>query len=65
MNPKLRFNGVKVFSATMHRNDLSDVVTGWIKAHPQYEIVDLIVTQSSDHSFHCLAFTVFYWEKLG
>ena len=62
MTTKLRFNGVKVFSATLQRGDLSDTVTAWIKAHPQFEIVDIVVTQSSDANFHCLAMSVFYWE---
>jgi len=62
MNSKNRFNGVKIFSATMQRNDLSDAVTAWIKAHPQFEVVDIVVSQSSDCNFHCLSFCIFYWE---
>ena len=59
-----RFNGVKVFSATMapDRDHLGEKVTAWLKAHPNREIVDTIVTQSSDEAFHCLAITIFYWE---
>ena len=59
------FNGVKVFSATMlqDRERLSDKITGWITAHPRYRIVDVIVTQSSDCSFHCLAITIFYFDE--
>lgn len=57
-----KFEGVKVFSATMRdqRADLGDVITKWIADHPQYEIVDKVVTQSSDEAFHCLAITFFY-----
>lgn len=60
------FNGVKVFSATMvaQRGALGGVVTDWIQANPQLEIVDLVVTQSSDASFHCIAISVFYREEL-
>lgn len=57
-----RFNGVKVFSATMaqERENLGEKVTAWIREHSTYQIVDTIVTQSSDEAFHCLAITVFY-----
>ncbi|HLU66265.1 MAG TPA: hypothetical protein VKZ63_08305 [Kofleriaceae bacterium] len=60
------FNGVKVFSATMvaERERLGEKVTEWINAHPQIEVRDMVVTQSSDEAFHCLAITVFYWEPL-
>lgn len=60
-----KFNGVKVFSATMaqERENLGEKVTNWIREHSQCQIVDTIVTQSSDEAFHCLAITVFYWEE--
>jgi hypothetical protein len=59
-----RFNGVKVFSATMaqERDQLGEKVTHWLEAHKNLKIVDKIVTQSSDEAFHCLAITLFYWE---
>ena len=59
-----RFNGVKVFSATMvnERERLGEKVTEWLNAHPHCEVRDMVVTQSSDEAFHCLAITVFYWE---
>ncbi len=59
-----QFNGVKVFSATMaqDRDQLGEKVSAWIAEHPQYQIVDRVVTQSSDEAFHCLAITLFYWE---
>ena len=58
------FNGVKVFSATMaqDRDQLGEKITQWLATHPGVEIVDKIVTQSSDEAFHCLAITIFYWE---
>jgi hypothetical protein len=58
------FNSVKVFSATMmqDREHLGDVVTAWIQAHPAVEVTEIIVTQSSDEAFHCLAMTVFYYD---
>jgi len=60
------FNGVKVFSATMapDRDNLGDKITSWLRDHPNCEVVDTIVTQSSDEAFHCLAITIFFWEKL-
>jgi hypothetical protein len=58
------FNGVRVFSATMaqDRNQLGEKVTQWLATHPTVEVVDKLVTQSSDESFHCLAITLFYNE---
>ena len=35
----------------------------WIQTHPRRQIVQTMVTQSSDSAFHCLAITVFYSEK--
>lgn len=57
-----KFNGVKVFSATManDRAKLGDVITEWIRRNPAVEIVDRVVSQSSDSEFHCLAITLFY-----
>jgi hypothetical protein len=65
--PSLRFNGVKVFSATMaqERELLGDRITEWLRTRPNIQVVDTIVTQSSDEAFHCLAITVFFWEELG
>jgi hypothetical protein len=65
--PSARFNGVKVFSATMaqERANLGERITEWLRARPEVEVGDTIVTQSSDAAFHCLAFTIFYWEDLS
>ena len=61
-----QFNGVKVFSATMvaDRDQLGEKVTQWMATHPQCKPTDIIVTQSSDEAFHCLAITLFYWEDV-
>jgi len=58
------FNGVKVFSATMFadRDQLGEKVTRWIAEHPRLKLTEMVVTQSSDASFHCIAITVFYLE---
>ena len=54
--------GLKVFSATKARDreQLGEVITSWIQTHPEYELVDKVVRQSSDAEFHCLTITVFY-----
>jgi hypothetical protein len=56
------FDGVKVFSATKarEREELGETITKWVQEHPNYRIVDRIVTQSSDNEFHCLTITIFY-----
>jgi len=61
----VKFNGVKVFSATMvaDRDQLGEKVTAWMHANQQYKVTDIVVTQSSDEAFHCIAMTVFYWEE--
>ena len=66
MTEMKKFNGVKVFSATMaqEREQLGEKVTSWIRKHPQCEIVDTVVTQSSDEAFHCIAITVFFNEPV-
>jgi hypothetical protein len=60
--PANPFDGVRTFSATMARDRemLGDKITDWIKDHPHEEIVDVVVTQSSDEAFHCLAITLFF-----
>jgi hypothetical protein len=57
-----QFNGVKVFAATLARDreSLGERVAAWIAANPRSKIVDIVVTQSSDAEFHCVAITVFY-----
>ena len=64
MSDKNRFNGVKVFSATMaqERDQLGEKVTAWLAERPEIRVVDTIVTQSSDEAFHCLAITLFYQD---
>jgi hypothetical protein len=59
------FSGAKVFSATVARDraQLGDRITAWLGDHPEHEIVDTVVTQSSDCAFHCLAITVFWRSK--
>ena len=55
-------SGVKVFSATKarERGRLGEEITSWLKENNSVEIIDKIVTQSSDSEFHCLTITLFY-----
>lgn len=61
-----RIHGLKVFSATKanDREVLGERVTKWIADNPNLEVVDVVITQSSDSEFHCLAITTFYVDKL-
>jgi hypothetical protein len=59
------FTGVKVFSATKakEREELGENVTRWMKSNADLDIVDRVVTQSSDNEFHCLTVILFYRER--
>ncbi len=59
------FTGVRVFSATKakEREELGEGVTRWLRANPGVEVVDRVVTQSSDDEFHCLTIVLFYRDK--
>lgn len=59
------FTGVKVFSATKarEREELGENVTRWLRANTQLDIVDRVVSQSSDNEFHCLSVVIFYRER--
>jgi hypothetical protein len=58
---QVQFNGVKVFSSTKHaeRAVIGENITAWLATN-HVEIVDKVVTQSSDSEFHCLTITLFY-----
>jgi hypothetical protein len=59
------FTGVKVFSTTLarEREHMGESITRWLEAHPELEIVDREVVQSSDSEFHCLTILFYYREK--
>ena len=61
----MKFDGVKVFSATKVRDRLAlgEQVTEWLRQHPNCQVVDKVVTQSSDREFHCITITLFYVEE--
>ena len=59
------FTGMKIFSTTLARDreQMGETITRWLADNPGLEIVDKIVTQSSDKEFHCLTITLFYRER--
>lgn len=59
------FTGVKVFSTTLARDreTMGDTITRWLRDNPGVEVVDRVVTQSSDKEFHCLTITLFYRHR--
>ena len=62
MPGSVNFSGVKVFSTTLARDreQMGENITRWIKDNANLEIVDRVITQSSDKEFHCLTITLFY-----
>lgn len=65
------FNGVKIFAATMvaQRQTLGETVTAWLEdaraRRPGFQLVDVVIRQSSDRAFHCIAICLFYNEDLA
>jgi hypothetical protein len=59
------FSGIKIVSTTLARDreNMGETITRWLKENVNYEVVDKVVTQSSDKEFHCLTITLFYREK--
>jgi folate-dependent tRNA-U54 methylase TrmFO/GidA len=59
------FTGVKVFSTTLARDReiMGETITKWLRDNPGVEVVDRVVTQSSDKEFHCLTITLFYRHR--
>lgn len=61
----ISFTGVKVFSTTLARDreNMGENITKWLKENQNVDVVDKVVTQSSDKEFHCLTITLFYRHK--
>lgn len=60
------FDGVKVFSATKQkeRDELGETITRWLQDKLNtLEIVDKVVSQSSDSEYHCITVTLFYRRR--
>jgi hypothetical protein len=58
----MKFNGVKVFSATKFRDreELGEAITKWMSQNRHLKVVDREVLQSSDREFHCLSIVLFF-----
>ncbi|MEM6732381.1 MAG: hypothetical protein AAF658_12555 [Myxococcota bacterium] len=57
------FDAVKVFSATKQkdRDELGETVSRWLQQkRGEIQIVDKVVSQSSDSEYHCVTITLFY-----
>ncbi len=65
MSGPVNFTAIKVFSTTLARDreQMGENITKWLKDNQNIEIVDKVVTQSSDKEFHCLSITIFYRPK--
>ena len=65
--PSVPFTGVTVFSTTLARDreTMGETITRWLRDNPGAEVVDRVVTQSSDKEFHCLTITLFYRPREG
>lgn len=62
MSDSNAFDAVKVFSATKarEREELGETITRWLSdQNGRLEVVDKVVSQSSDNEFHCLSVTLF------
>jgi hypothetical protein len=59
------FTGVKVFTTTLARDReaMGEAVRRWLAEHPELEVVDKDVRQSSDRAFHCLSIVVYTRER--
>ncbi len=58
----MKYDAVKVFSATKARDreHLGERLTNWLEHNPMTNVVNTVVTQSSDKEFHCLSITIFF-----
>lgn len=45
------------------REQLGEQVTDWLAEHPGIQITDIVITQSSDSSFHCVTLSIFFRER--
>jgi hypothetical protein len=59
------FSGMKIFSTTLARDReaMGDNITRWLRDNPVLEVVDKVVTQSSDKEFHCWTITLVDRER--
>ncbi len=45
------------------RENLGGKITDWMHRNSHCEVRNIVVTQSSDEAFHCIAITLFYWDS--
>jgi hypothetical protein len=66
LDGRVGVHGVKVFSTTLARDRevMGESITRWLRDNPTAEILDKVVTQSSDKEFHCLTITLFYRPRM-
>ena len=59
------FTGVKVFTTTLARDreQMGETIGRWLAEHPDLEVVEKTVAQSSDREFHCVSIVLFYRER--
>lgn len=59
------YTTMKVFCATRssERDRLGEKMTAWLVERPYLEVVDQVVTQSSDDEYHCLSIWVFLKDR--
>lgn len=59
------FQRVKVFSATRgdDRNKIGERVTAWLRDNTDNVVVERLVLQSSDRTFHCFTICLFLRER--
>lgn len=60
-----KYSAVKTFCATTSgaREMLGERLTAWLNNHPDVEVVEAVVTQSSDHAHHCVSIVVMFNTK--
>lgn len=60
------YDGLEVFSATLasEREKIGTRVTRFLAEHPDLEVVNTEVRQSSDASHHCLSVLLF-WKRVA
>lgn len=65
--PAWGISTIKTFSATKYRDRaaLGDQVTEWLRENRRLQVVDHVVTQSSDQEYHCVTITLFCQERQG
>lgn len=69
MQEAVDIDRVEVFTATKasERRDLGRSVTSWLTQYRERggELMDYVVSQSSDNEFHCLSISLFCRDKRG